>query len=724
MNNANPLSIYVSPQGTSVTININNSVITGNTVIYPTDFGVLGFSLKSVRQVLVTITNCQFYNNVNGALGIHLARSLAECESPHVLIKFTNLYIYNTTTTNDTKYAGAASVSVTTVNINDVYIYFTNITFISNAHSRHDGKVLLIENNDGCENYDDAYIYITLKDCIFDNNAAYDNVVFVNFITSTNDGSKLVVNYAFKLCSCEFNNNFGGDSIVYLLGPTSNYSNRIDTDVILDNSAFINNKGTALHFILTSLQFMNTVLFINNTASSGAAIYFEEVQHVMADYSGNVNVSFINNSAVQKGGALYFNLVTDYCNVFSDSFNVTFINNSANIAGNSIYFSIPQICQVNTNTSDNSSLLYIPNKFNYSQPFFTRSSPVVTSPHSIKIHPPAIAVNNSSNDYSIQGSKMLGEPIQFNASVFDYFNNITESVIFIINCVTCGDDYVLSTYQITVHDQSLNKLKIFPIVDSDVVGNKNILITLLSVLPPIYKSLSASLSIELSSCHTGYLFDKSQRQCICYPYSDIVHCNEQYSEIKIGYWIGFLTAQHYTSSICPNNYCNFAKRTETSQGYYNLPSKPDDQCSSHRTGIVCGECKPGYTLAYDSPDCTNTNKCSAGMTILVIVLTILYWIAIVAIAFGVMYFRFKIPLGYVYAIIYYYSIVDVLLINDVSEETSQLVSILSSFARLTPQLFGQLCFVRGLSGIDQQFIHYSHALAVSLILLIIVLVAR
>ena len=230
----------------------------------------------------------------------------------------------------------------------------------------------------------------------------------------------------------------------------------------------------------------------------------------------------------------------------------------------------------------------------------------------------------------------------------------------------------------------------------------------------------------MSSCHIGYLFDKykSPPQCVCYPYSDIVHCTEQYSEIKIGYWIGFLTDQQYTSSICPNNYCNFAKRTETSQGYYNLPSKSDDQCSSHRTGVACGECKPGYTLAYDSPDCINTDKCSAGMTILVIVLKILYWIAIVAIVFGLMHFRFRIPLGYVYAIIYYYSIVDVLLISDVSEETFQLVSILSSCARLTPQLFGQLCLVRGLRRIDQQFLHYSHALAVSLILLIMVLAAR
>ena len=129
-------------------------------------------------------------------------------------------------------------------------------------------------------------------------------------------------------------------------------------------------------------------------------------------------------------------------------------------------------------------------------------------------------------------------------------------------------------------------------------------------------------------------------------------------------------------------------------------------------------------LAYDSPDCINTDKCSAGMTILVIVLTILYWITIVAVVFGLMYFQFQISSGYAYGIIYYYSIVDILLVNDVSEGVFQLVAILSSFAKLTPQLFGQLCLLEGLSGIDQQFIHYSHALAVSLILLVIILAAR
>ena len=60
----------------------------------------------------------------------------------------------------------------------------------------------------------------------------------------------------------------------------------------------------------------------------------------------------------------------------------------------------------------------------------------------------------------------------------------------------------------------------------------------------------------------------------------------------------------------------------------------------------------------------------------------------------------------------------------ISNDAFQFVSVLSSFAQLTPQFLGKLCFVKGLSGIDQLFIHYSHAVAVSLLLLLIVIAAR
>ena len=253
----------------------------------------------------------------------------------------------------------------------------------------------------------------------------------------------------------------------------------------LDNSTFSNNEGTSLYLLIIGLpQLSGNILFINNTANSGAAMYFEEVHSISSD---STDVRFINNTAVQRGRALYFNLVTDNCNVFARPFSAFFINNSATIAGASIYFSIPRDSQIFTNSSDNNycSLLYFPLKFNYSQSIQSKFSPVVTSPHNIKLYPPAITTDNSSNEYTIEQSKMLGEPIQFTASVFDYFSNIAEPVIFIIRCLTCGNDYVLSTYQVTVHDESVLKFKVLPVKSSDVHHNINISMTMLSFLSPV-----------------------------------------------------------------------------------------------------------------------------------------------------------------------------------------------------------------------------------------------
>ena len=234
--------------------------------------------------------------------------------------------------------------------------------------------------------------------------------------------------------------------------------------------------------------------------------------------------------------------------------------------------------------------------------------------------------------------------------------------------------------------------------------------------------------IELQQCFSGYYYNVQFNQCVCYSHEHIVQCYDNYSEIKRGYWFGTITDSFRpTESLCPSRYCDFGNnRKETRQGYCTLPPKLDNQCSSHRTGVACGDCKSGYTLAYDSLECINDNRCSVGITILVIVLTILYWIAIVAIVFGLMYFQFQVSSGYAYGIIYYYSIVDVLLANNpyISDVVFRVIATMASFAKITPQLFGQLCLVEGLSRIDQQFIHYSHASAVSLIILIIVIAAK
>ena len=88
---------------------------------------------------------------------------------------------------------------------------------------------------------------------------------------------------------------------------------------------------------------------------------------------------------------------------------------------------------------------------------------------------------------------------------------------------------------------------------------------------------------------------------------------------------------------------------------------------------------------------------------------------------------FKVEIGYLYGITYYYSIVDILLTQNwflSNKQLYTLINVMSSITKITPQFLGHFCLVQGMNGIDQQFVHYIHPLAVSFILVVISCLAR
>ena len=178
-----------------------------------------------------------------------------------------------------------------------------------------------------------------------------------------------------------------------------------------------------------------------------------------------------------------------------------------------------------------------------------------------------------------------------------------------------------------------------------------------------------------------------------------------------------------TVTFCPINYCNFTC-CETSNGYYQLSPVRDNQCRLHRSSIACDSCEEGYTLSCDSTECVHVDTCSIGRTILVVGLIVLYWTVIIVAVFIMMHF--KVNLGYLYAITYYYSVVDLMLSENwyPSNQLYRAIKVMSSITKVTPQFLGQLCLYKSMSGIDQQFIHYVHPTAISLFLIIITLLAR
>ena len=514
---------------------------------------------------------------------------------------------------------------------------------------------------------------------------------------------------------CNVYDNIGSESnIVYI---ESYGANQV---VSIVSSNFTNNVGSTLYLSNCAVEFRGHILFMNSSAGRGAAMYLNQGSQIAI--KENSVIKFDRNIARQWGGAIYIELpfscphygiiITD----MSNTSNVLFTDNSAGIAGNSIYFNIPESCDVIRET--------LIDKFNYLQPPGLIGSPIATSPYEVNLCSMTCHLSNEIGEIChIPNRNMLGHSTGISAVVCDYYGSVSETVQFYIECTNCNDSYRLSNNKILVHQGSFDITFLAVDADSDIVDDTNVTLSLSSVLSDEYRQLSATVSMKLSSCQSGYTFDTNLQQYVCYEQSkDIIRCKQGYAEIKYGYWFGVAIPPKRTVSLCPIYYCNFNK--ETSNGYYKLSEELGDQCSSRRSGVACGECKSGYTLAYDSPDCINTSKCYTGMTIIMVALTVLYWIIIVALVFGLM--QHKMSLGYAYAMIYYYSIIDILLGSNlyISDGVFQLVSILSSFAKLTPQFLGRFCLVEGLSGIDQQFIHYFHAIFIFCLIGGIVMAAR
>ena len=561
---------------------------------------------------------------------------------------------------------------------------------------------------------------LTFKECEFFNNTSIRGAAFYidNYIDNIADTT---------IIDSKIHHNIADDTVVYL--------NHMHINLISSN--FTNNIGSSMYLLQSYLKCDN-VTFANNSADNGAALYLDKDSFLLV-YE---DIHFINNSAVGHGGAIYINL--DYtCRYFPfslESQNSLFENNTARISGNSLYFYVPKHCKIVKNISDDDSILYIPCKFNYSQPVNGKvmhipcdldytllngtGAPIATSPHELRLYFPFnvgynISTTSDHNAYFVTNS-ILGYPVKFTGNVFGYFGKPTEPTQFDVQCVNCSSSIVLPQVHFLL--DNITSLSI-TFTGANIQNRINVTVMLTSAVRSI-KEINATLVVELMPCidHPGYTYSTARKACVCYH--DNVDCYDNYNEIKKGYWFGSVN-NIATTAPCPH-YCEFIGRSETRQGYFELPSTIDGQCNDHRVERACGECSSGYTLSYDSTDCISVDQCGAGWTVLVITLTCLYWIAVVAGVFALMYFKFQISLGHLYGLIYYYSIIRILLDSYpyLSGGVLQFASVLSSFAQLTPQFLGKLCFVKGLSGIDQLFIHYSHAVGVSLLLLLIVVAAR
>ena len=635
-----------------------------------------------------------------------------------------------------------------------------------NCNVKLKGNSLVIFNNnqasgDGGALYSSKYSDITFEDNskvkFNDNSAAYfggalcskdhSNINFENNITilfnhnTASQGGAIFnpSNTIFKQNSkIQFDNNKA------ILGGALHIS-----DLAFNEStevAFINNEaklnGGALFSTNSSITMKqdSKISFIKNKAENGGAVYISASTLLVSEYS---NVTFDKNFAGEDGGAIHIN---DQLNIiFENSSTVTLTSNSADTYGGAIYSKITQntkyfnISEINYN--DNrarvaGNLLYIDVPKSCNASCLTDSTKgisddilwhslsyktIATSPSTLKLQYPAKCISNDSvgcEKYYIDNI-MLGQEITIPACLLDYYNRPAEATQFKIigednqNYFIHGPHYSSISCNHSIEGISIIRNKTI----SNSSLNYSISFTSHTAFKSARKSIVVNLTVRLSPCHPGFLYHSKSQKCECYNNNGIVYCSGSSSAIKSGYWFGHVTGVS-TVTFCPINYCKF-NHGKTTTGYYHLSPERVNQCASHRSGIACGSCEEDHTLSYDSAECISNDKCTTGQMILVITLSVFYWFVIVVAVFVIMYYQ--VGIGYFYAITYYYSIVDILLSQhiDLSNVLYITISIMSSIAKVTPQFLGQLCLFKNMSGIDQQFIHYVHPLAVLVILIMI-----
>ena len=450
----------------------------------------------------------------------------------------------------------------------------------------------------------------------------------------------------------------------------------------------------------------STAYFCNNLATTGggAVKVSNDSSIVLRDHT---TIKFIDNNA-QYGAAIFLDTTALMINS-SDETCLNFTNNVAKVLGSSMYQDITGLC--NGNCIINRTM-GINNEY------------IATPPNKLQLDHPAICVDEDNDtqctSYYVQNI-MLGTDVAIPACVLDYYNHPINSTQFFVHSEVHPNYFNTGPKEVLIFCDKFEEINIIGNQALSKSINFSINISLNIVLNANWKEILVNLIIELSPCHLGFWQYNNSVRCECYSANDIVFCSGNSSTIKRNYWFGNVTGKP-TVTFCPINYCNFSC-CETSNGYYHLSPVRDNQCRSHRSGPACGNCEEGYTLSFDSPECVDVKECGIGQTILVLVLILLYWVIIIAAVFAMMHF--KVGIGYLYAITYYYSVVDLLSQSWYPSNLLYIIiNVMSSIAKIIPQFLGQICFIKNMSGIDQQFIHYMHPVAISLFLVMITLLAR
>ena len=605
---------------------------------------------------------------------------------------------------------------------------------------------------------------VTVRDCIFHNNTLNNSIgggvavhLLSHYVLSYLHHS--VPQFYISLVNCTIQSNMllvngsldnvytGSGAVLITMNPTG---------ILLENCRILNNNCTGITTVWSTVIFAGNVTIAHNEGTNGGGIILCDNSYMLL--KADTTLVLQENKARHAGGGIYaedsclqseppcfFQLDIDiYKNPsLNDTVNVYLVNNCAEYAGTAIYGGSVGFCLLFPQFSPD---LKKPGAEMFKSLFNITHSPADLSPISSNPSQVCFCTQNYTwpecSKRSTEKHVYPGEPLNFHALTVGQFKGIAPHTI----TASLQNNAKLRPLE---YSQSPNNTSICTNLQYHVYSRLHSEVIVLSVQHlgfSIVKSEKEKVRVyvTLRQCPIGFNISNSQYGYVCDCVETLkVHgitCNITKKTIHRNSrsWIGICQYQnssdcHLTDTndningsdygivfhkYCPYDFC-IESDVHINTGSNRSCFDGDIQCAYHRTGVLCGACKDGYSMILGNSECRHCSNTYLLLLLVFIAAGLLLVLLLILTDLSV-------SSGALSALIFYANIVQVnraiFFSSSISSTAVYLCSIFIAWLNLD---FGiKVCFYDGLDAYTKTWLQFAFPLYVWGIAGVIILLSR
>ena len=228
-----------------------------------------------------------------------------------------------------------------------------------------------------------------------------------------------------------------------------------------------------------------------------------------------------------------------------------------------------------------------------------------------------------------------------------------------------------------------------------------------------------------SECPIGFEPQTTSERCECTcdsflkPFAVITRCNSSTGTLlrETNFWLTYLTNLGYLFyEFCPMDYC----QPPITELNLNIPSGSDAQCAFNRTGLLCGSCRPGFSLSLGSSMCLSCPEYWPAVYFVPITMAAI--LAGVALCMIVLVLNLTVAEGTINGVIFYANIIAVSYSTFLPTPRPNFASVFISL--LNFELGFDVCYLKGMDTYIKTWLQLAFPLYVFVLVFVIIKISQ